>query len=119
MFEQFSKEEVRILKKICENPIFKQSRPLHVEKISDMKKLKLLICEKYNIKLIHLEGINKDATNVKARKEFINIAYKELGKTVNQIAASINKTHANIYYHLKKPSPETDALLQTFNDSNE
>ena len=42
MFEQFTKEEVRILKKICENPIFKESQPLHVEKISSMKKLKFL-----------------------------------------------------------------------------
>ena len=28
MTEEFTKEEVKILKKICENPIFKESQPL-------------------------------------------------------------------------------------------
>jgi chromosomal replication initiation ATPase DnaA len=111
MEEKLTQEEVRILKKICENPIFKESQPLHIEKISSMKKLKFLVCEKYGIKIKNLEGINKSTEFVKARKEYINIAYKVLNKSVYQIADSINKTHSNVLHHLGKVTPETNETL--------
>lgn len=111
MEEKLTQEEVRILKKICENPIFKESQPLHVEKISSMKKLKFLVCEKHGIEIKNLEGINKSAEYVKARKEYINIAYKVLGKSVYQIADSINKTHSNVSHHLGKVTPETNETI--------
>jgi|TARA_E500000318_G_scaffold81798_1_gene77095 chromosomal replication initiation ATPase DnaA len=119
MFEQFTKEEVRILKKICENPIFKESQPLHVKKISSMKKLKFLVCEKYGIEIKNLEGINKSAEYVKARKEYISIAYKVLGKSVYQIADSINKTHANVLHHLGKVTPETNETINKMINKND
>jgi len=36
-----------------------------------------------------------------------------------RIAEAMNKDRQMVCYYLRKPSPETDALLQTFNDSNE
>ena len=50
MFEQFTKEQVRILKKICENPIFKQTKPVQlVVKNKTLKDLRLDICNHYDI----------------------------------------------------------------------
>ena len=50
MSEQFTKEQVRILEKICENPIFKQTKPVQwIVKNKTLKDLRLDICNHYDI----------------------------------------------------------------------
>lgn len=119
MEEVFTKREVEILKKICENPIFDESKPLDVENLTSMKKLKLLVCEKYGIEIGNLEGINKSAEIVKARKEFINIAHKVLGKSSYQIAKTLNKDHTSILYHLGKVSEQTKETINNMINEND
>ncbi|PQM56698.1 MAG: hypothetical protein CML39_03110 [Rhodobacteraceae bacterium] len=120
MFEQFTKEQVRILKKICENPIFKQTKPVQlVVKNKNLKDLRLDICNHYDITEDIFLSSRKDAILIQARKEFVHNAVKIRRVCTQRIAEAMNKDRQMVCYYLRKPSPETDALLQTFNDSNE
>jgi len=115
MFEQFTKEQVRILKKICENPIFKQTKPVQwVVKNKTLKDLRLDICNHYDITEDIFLSSRKDAI-----KEFVHNAVKIRRVCTQRIAEAMNKDRQMVCYYLKKPSPETDALLLSFNDSGE
>jgi|TARA_Y100000310_G_scaffold333985_1_gene412691 chromosomal replication initiation ATPase DnaA len=115
----FTKEEVRILKRICENPIFKESQPLHIEKKTTLKKIRLDICNYYNIKEEEFLSQRRDATLIKARREFCHHASKIIRADTSIIAKAMNRECGMVYNHLKKPSPETDKLLQSINDSKD
>jgi len=120
MFEQFTKEQVRILKKICENPIFKQTKPVQlVVKNKNLKDLRLDICNHYDITEDIFLSSRKDAILIQARKEFVHNAVKIRRVCTQRIAEAMNKDRQMVCYYLKKPSPETDALLLSFNDSGE
>ena len=61
----------------------------------------------------------KDAILIQARKEFVHNAVKIKRVDTVRIAEAMNKDRQMVCYYLKKPSPETDALLLSFNDSGE
>ena len=61
----------------------------------------------------------KDAILVQARKEFVHHAVKIKRVSTETIAKAMNRDHSTVCYYLKKASPETDKLLQSFNDSGE
>jgi|GEM_PF-6914787 len=117
MTEQFTKEEVKILKKICENPIFKESQPLLVEKRTTLKKIRLDICNHYNIKEDDFLSDRRGVDLTKARKEFCHHASKIIRADTSIIAKAMNRECGMVYNYLNRPSPETDRLLQSFNDS--
>lgn len=119
MFEQFTKEEVETLKKIADNPIFKKSQPFHVTKLTSLDELKINICHFYDITQELFLSNRKDAILVQARKEFVHHAVKIKRVSTETIAKAMNRDHSTVCYYLKKASPETDKLLQSFNDSGE
>ena len=118
MSTPFTDEEVRILKKICENPIFKKSKPLHIKKISDLKRIKLDICNHYDISENDFLSNRRSAYLIQARKDFVHHASKLNRCTTGQIARAMGKNHATVYHYLKIPSPSMDELLQHSNDEN-
>lgn len=102
MSNQFTSEEVRILKKICENPIFKKCQPLHVEKILPLKRLRIEICNDYDISEIDFLSRRRDKHLVDARKQFVKQAVN-LGKySTKQIGKAFGKDQATVYHYLKK-----------------
>ena len=120
MFEQFTKEQVRILKRIADNPIFKETKPVQwVVKNKTLKDLRLDICNHYDITEDIFLSNRKDAILIQARKEFVHNAVKIKRVDTVRIAEAMNKDRQMVCYYLKKPSPETDALLLSFNDSGE
>tara|TARA_R100000808_G_C2115557_1_gene128309 strand:- start:37 stop:405 length:369 start_codon:yes stop_codon:yes gene_type:complete len=120
MQEVFTKEQVRILKKIADNPIFKENKPVQlVAKNKTLKDLRLDICNHYDITEEIFLSNRKDAILCQARKEFVHNAVKINRVNTHRIAEAMNKDRQMVCYYLRKPSPETDALLQTFNDSGE
>ena len=120
MFEQFTKEQVRILKRIADNPIFKETKPVQwVVKNKTLKDLRLDICNHYDITEDIFLSSRKDAILIQARKEFVHNAVKIRRVCTQRIAEAMNKDRQMVCYYLKKPSPETDALLLSFNDSGE
>lgn len=120
MFEQFTKEQVRILKRIADNPIFKETKPVQwVVKNKTLKDLRLDICNHYDITEDIFLSNRKDAILIQARKEFVHNAVKIRRVCTQRIAEAMNKDRQMVCYYLKKPSPETDALLLSFNDSGE
>jgi len=110
MLEEFTKEQVETLKKIADNPIFRKSQPFHV---------KINICHFYDITKDLFLSNRKDAILVQARKEFVHHAVKIKRVSTETIAKAMNRDHSTVCYYLKKASPETDKLLQSFNDSGE
>ncbi len=119
MSEQFTEEEVRILKKICENPIFKQLKPLHVQKRISLYSLLVDICNHYDIDEQQFYSKRREKFIVKARQEFVHHAYKIRKRSVTEIAKTMKKDYSTVSWYLKKPSPETDKLLKTLSESGE
>ena len=119
MFEEFTKEQVETLKKIADNPIFKKSQPFHVTKLSTLKELRINICHFYDITQDLFLSNRKDAILVQARKEFVHHAVKIKRVCTERIAEAMNRDHSTVRYYLKKPSPEVDALLLSFNNNKE
>ena len=56
---------------------------------------------------------------IKSRPVIDNNAVKIKRVDTVRIAEAMNKDRQMVCYYLKKPSPETDALLLSFNDSGE
>ena len=119
MEEILSQKEIKILKKICENPIWKQQRHFKVEKPSTLKALRLDICSFYDISEELFLSQRRDAHIVKARIEYVHHASKILRCNSSIIADSMNRDKTSILHYLKKPSAEVDSLLQSYNDSGE
>jgi len=102
MSSPFTEEEVRILKKICENPIFKTKRTFHVNKNTPLKELRSFICEEHEITLGQFLSSRKDASLVKARIDFAKQAVKIKNTDTTKIANVMNKDKQMVSYYLRK-----------------
>ena len=115
MFEQFTKEQVRILKKICENPIFKQTKPVQwIVKNKTLKDLRLDICNHYDITEDIFLSSRKDAILIQARKEFVHNAVKIRRVCTQRIAEAMNKDRQMVCYYLRKTTQETIKILDKY-----
>jgi chromosomal replication initiation ATPase DnaA len=114
-----TQEEISILKHICTNPIFKKKKSFVVEKPKPLKSLLINICSHYNITENDFLSHKREVVVVKAKKEFCHHAKKINKASVTQIAKMMNKDYSTVCWYLKQPSPETDKLLQSFNDNGE
>ena len=115
----FTQEEINILKIICKNPIFKKKETFTIKKSTTLKKIRLDICNFYEITEDEFLSQRRDATLINARREFCHYASKINRAETSKIAKVLNKDYGTVYNYLKQPSPETDKLLQSFNDSGE
>jgi len=102
MSSPFTEEEVRILKKICENPIFKTKKTFHVNKNTPLQELRSLICEKHEITLEQFLSSRKDTLSVKARIDFAKQAIKIKNTDTTKIAKVMNRDKQNVSYYLRK-----------------
>jgi len=114
MTEEFTKEEVKILKRICENPIFKESQPLpeNVGKAPQpLHHLKKIICNFYNIKEEHLSGTRRDKHFVQARRDYCHLAFKKTKFSTKVIGDKIKRDHTSVLHHLNKQPFNIDKIL--------
>lgn len=102
MSSPFTEEEVRILKKICENPIFKTKKTFHVNINTPLQELRSLICEKHEITLEQFLSSRKDTLSVKARIDFAKQAIKIKNTDTTKIAKVMNRDKQNVSYYLRK-----------------
>ena len=114
-----TQEEISIVKIICKNPIFKKKETFTIKKSTTLKKIRLDICNFYEITEDEFLSQRRDATLINARREFCHYASKINRAETSKIAKLLNKDYGTVYNYLKQPSPETDKLLQSFNDSEE
>lgn len=114
MQEVFTKREVEILKKICENPIWQEDKHFKVDKPTTLQALLIDICSEYNISEELFLSQRRDAHLVKARKEYVKFAKKNLKFTSLQIAESMNREVSSIQYYTNTPSTKIQKLLDSY-----
>ena len=109
----FTTEEVKILKKICENPIFKESQPLPaLDKTPfPLKHIKRLVCNFYNIKEEHLSGNRRDKHFVQARRDYCHLAFKNTKFSTTIIGNKIKRDSSSVLHHLNKQPFNLDKIL--------
>jgi chromosomal replication initiation ATPase DnaA len=113
MTEEFTKEEVRILKRICENPVFKESKPLpkNVGKTPQpLDHLKKIVCNFYNIKEEDLSGIRRDFHFVQARRDYCHLAFKKTKFSTTVIGNKIKRDHSSVLHHINKQPFNIDKI---------
>jgi len=102
MSSPFTEEEVRILKKICENPIFQTKKTFHVNKSTSLKELRSFVCDEHEITVEEFLSCRKDASLVKARMDFVRQAIKVKNSDSSKIADVMNKDRQMVSYYLRK-----------------
>ena len=109
----FTNEEVKILKKICENPIFKESQPLPaLDKTPfPLQHIKRLVCNFYNIKEEDLQGGRRDKIFVQARRDYCHLAFRNTKHSTKVIGDKIKRDHTSVIHHLGKQPINIDKIL--------
>jgi|TARA_B100001175_G_C19337578_1_gene555749 chromosomal replication initiation ATPase DnaA len=102
MSSPFTEEEIHILKKICDNPIFKTQKTFHINKNSTLTELRSAVCNDYDISIELFTSRRKDASLIKARIEFVKQAIKIKNADTSKIADFINKDRQMVSYYLRK-----------------
>jgi len=109
----FTKEEVRILKRICENPIFKESLPLskNIGKVPQrLHHLKKIVCNFYNITEENLLGTRRDKHFVQARRDYCHLAFKNTKFSTTIIGEKIKRDSSSVLHHLNKEPFNLDKI---------
>lgn len=102
MSSPFTEEEIHILKKICDNPIFKTQKTFHINKNSTLTELRSAVCNDYDISIELFTSRRKDALLIKARIEFVKQAIKIKNADTSKIADFIKKDRQMVSYYLRK-----------------
>ena len=102
MSSPFTEEEIRILKKICENPIFKTKKTFYIKKSTSLKELRSVVCDEHEITVEQFLSSRKDALLVKARMDFVRQAIKIKNADTSRIADVMNKDRQMVSYYLRK-----------------
>ena len=99
---KLTQEEIAILKKICENPLFKKKKTIHIKDIDSLSKLRNTICSQYDILEKDFLSQRRDKHLVDARKQFVKAAISLGRYSTKQIGDAFGKDHATVYHYLKK-----------------
>ena len=109
----FTNEEVLILKKICENPVFKGSQPLpkNIGKTPQpLHHLKKIVCNFYNIKEEDLSGGRRDSLFIQARRDYCHLAFKNTKFSTTIIGEKIKRNSSSVTHHLNKEPFNIDKI---------
>jgi len=114
MSSPFTEEEIRILKKICENPIFQKEKIFEVQSShfkTDLNYILEKVCLFYRISVDEFYNKRKDKHLVYARRDFCHLAFKKTKKTLTQIGNFIKRDSTTVFYHIKLDSINEDEIL--------
>ncbi|ANS04609.1 hypothetical protein [uncultured Mediterranean phage] len=114
MSEEFTREEVKILKRICENPIFKNFQPLPSYEIHtpiSLKHIREKVCEHYEIEIKELFNERRDKNLVSARRDFCHLATKHTEHSKVIIGRAMGKDHTTVIHHLGKKPIHIDKII--------
>ena len=111
----FTQEEINILKHICNNPMFKNFKPLPSYEIHvpiTLKHIREKVCEHYDIRADEFYNKRRDETLIKARRDFVHLARKNTDHSNFVIGRAMGKDNSTVCYYLKQ---ETENLLEIYN----
>ena len=109
---QFTKEEISILKYMCNNPMFKNFKPLPGYEIHipiTLKHIREKICEHYDIRTDEFYNKRRDETLIKARRDFCHLAKKNTEHSNFVIGRAMGKDNSTVCYYLKQ---KTENLME-------
>tara|TARA_R100001594_G_scaffold21580_1_gene41627 strand:+ start:6773 stop:7150 length:378 start_codon:yes stop_codon:yes gene_type:complete len=124
MSKQFTDEQVealvriskyeKILKRMCDNPIFKNFEPLPDYEIHtpiSLKKIREKVCEHYEIQTIEFYNGRRDKHLVSARRDFCHLAKKHTRHSGVVIGRAMGKDHTTVIHHLSKEPIYADKII--------
>jgi chromosomal replication initiation ATPase DnaA len=114
MSEEFTKEEVKILKKICENPIFKNFQPLPTYKVHTPLTLQSIlekVCTWYEIPMNEFMNERREKHLIYARRDFCHLAIKNTTHSRVVIGRAMKKDSSTVIHHLKHKPIHADKII--------
>lgn len=110
----FTQEEIKILKKICTNPIFDKDKIFEVKSThfkTDLRFILERVCIFYEATVDEFKSDRRDRHLVEARRDFCHLAFKKTKKNMTQIGNFMNKHHSSVLHHIKLDPINEDKIL--------
>ena len=95
----------KILKRMCDNPIFQNFEPLPDYEIHtpiSLRRIREKVCEYYEIQSSEFYNGRRDSNLVNARRDFCHLATKHTKHSRIVIGRAMGKDHTTVIHHLKK-----------------
>ncbi len=111
--KKFTDKEIEILKRIADNPIFKNFVPLpeYVNKVPiSLQEIAKKVCDYYEIDKLDFFSHRRDKTLVLARRDYCHLAKKHTRHSTYLIGLGLGKNHATVLHHLKEQPKHIDRI---------
>ena len=114
MSDKFTDKEIEILKRVADNPMFKNfvSLPEYINKVPiSLQEIAQKVCEFYEIDKIDFFSHRRNQTLVHARRDFCHLAKKHTRHSNVVIGRAIDKDNTTIIHHLSKKPIHADKII--------
>tara|TARA_R100001463_G_scaffold25735_8_gene60795 strand:+ start:2821 stop:3177 length:357 start_codon:yes stop_codon:yes gene_type:complete len=113
MSDKFTDKEIEILKRIADNPIFKNFVPFPVmqNKVPvSLQDIAQRVCDYYEIDKIDFFSNRRSTIYVQARRDYCHLADRHTRHSKYLIGLGLGKDHATVLHHLKKKPINADRI---------
>ncbi len=113
MSDKFTDKEIEILKRVADNPMFKNfvSLPEYVNKVPvSLQEIAQKVCEFYEIDKIDFFSHRRNQTLVQARRDYCHLADKHTKHSKYLIGLGLGKDHTTVIHHLKEKPIHIDRI---------
>tara|TARA_R110002020_G_scaffold473341_1_gene702465 strand:+ start:164 stop:529 length:366 start_codon:yes stop_codon:yes gene_type:complete len=111
--EQFTDEQAKVLKRIADNPMYKDFKPLLFGEIHtpiSLQRIVAKVLEYYQISNVDFYSNRREKTLIDARKDFIHLAKKHTAHSNLVIGRCIGKDNATVCHHLNEQPRNADRI---------
>ena len=109
----FTRKEIEILKRIANNPIFKNFVPLpeYVNKVPpSLQEIAKKVCDYYEIHKLDFFSHRRNRTLILARRDYCHLAKKHTRHSTYLIGLGLGKNHTTVCHHLKEQPKHIDRI---------
>ena len=109
----FTRKEIEILKRIADNPIFKNfvSLPEYVNKVPpSLQEIAKKVCDYYEIDKLDFFSHRRNKILTLARRDYCHLAKKHTRHSTFLIGLGLGKDHSTVCHHLKLPPTHIDRI---------
>ena len=111
--KKFTRKEIEILKRIANNPIFKNFVPLpeYVNKVPpSLQEIAKKVCDYYEIDKLDFFSHRRNRTLILARRDYCHLAKKHTRHSTYLIGLGLGKNHTTVCHHLKEQPKHIDRI---------
>ena len=109
----FTRKEIEILKRIADNPIFKNFVPLpeYVNKVQpSLQEIAKKVCDYYEIDKLDFFSHRRNKILTLARRDYCHLAKKHTRHSTYLIGLGLGKNHTTVCHHLKEQPKHIDRI---------